>query len=287
MCTSFGGSSPGYPQRIAGNRGSPRSTTIGDALIDLHAHVLPGVDDGPPTMDDALTIARAAAAAGTTTIVATPHVSWSWPENTAERIASGADELQARLRAAAVPLEIRCGAEVALTRALDLPDAELRALRLGGGPWLLVECPSTPSAAGFDNALYQLTARGHRIVLSHPERCPAFHRDPEVLERLVAGGMLGSVTAGSLVGRFGRQVRTFALRLLADGLAHNVASDAHDVRRRPPGVLAELAEAGLAELTDWLTWDVPGALLTGEPVPPVPPVAPKRRPLARLRRPVR
>jgi protein-tyrosine phosphatase len=256
----------------------------GASVIDLHAHLLPGIDDGPPTMEDALAVARAAAASGTSTVVVTPHVSWQWAETTAERIQRARAALQDALRAAGIPLEIRAGAEVALTRAIDLPDDELRALTLGGGPWLLVECPSTPSAAGFESALYQLTARGHRIVLSHPERCPAFQRDRDVRERLVAAGMLGSVTAGALVGRFGRQVRAFASRLLEDGLAHNVASDAHDLRRRPPGMLAELEEAGMAARAEWLTATVPAAILAGDPVPPAPPRPAKRRALARLRR---
>jgi protein-tyrosine phosphatase len=177
---------------------------------------------------------------------------------------------------------------VALTRALDLPDDELRALRLGRGPWLLVECPSTPSAAGFDEALYELSARGHRILLSHPERCPAFQRDPAVLERLVTNGMLSSLTAGSLTGRFGRHVRAFAGRLVHDGLVHNIASDAHDLRQRPPGVGNALEAGGLGdEQADWLVRAVPRAVLAGDAIPPAPaqPAArARRRPLLRLRR---
>ena len=77
--------------------------------------------------------------------------------------------------------------------------------------------------------------RGHHVVLAHPERCPAFHRDPSMLTSLVSAGALTSVTAGSLVGRFGDEVRRFALELVRDGMVHNVASDAHDDVRRPPG----------------------------------------------------
>jgi protein-tyrosine phosphatase len=256
-------------------------------VIDLHFHLLPGIDDGPPTIDDALALARAAVASGTTTVVATPHVSWTWPGNSSDSIARAVDELRVELHDARIPLEVLPGAEVALTRALDLPDDELRALRLGQGPWLLVECPSTPSAAGFDEALYELSARGHRIVLSHPERCPAFQRDPPVLERLIANGMLSSVTAGSLSGRFGRHVRAFAKQIMDDGLAHNVTSDAHDLRARPPGVANGLQSAGIGdEQADWLTRAVPQAVLAGDAIPPAPaaPAAAARRPLLRLRR---
>jgi protein-tyrosine phosphatase len=255
-------------------------------VIDLHSHILPGIDDGARTLGDSIAIARAAVRTGTATVVATPHVSWSWPDNNAAAIRAGVAELRDALSAAAVPLDVWPGAEVALTRAIDLPDVELRELRLGKGPWLLIECPSTPSAAGFEEALYELSARGHRIVLSHPERCPAFHGDEAVLERLVATGVLGSITAGALRGRFGRRVRTFAAKLLARGLAHNVASDAHDVDRRPPGLVAELEAAGLGPRADWLVRDVPAAVITGRPVPPPPPppAHPGRRSRGQLRR---
>ena len=85
-----------------------------------------------------------------------------------------------------------------------------------------------------------LRARGHEVVLAHPERCPAFHRDLDALARLTASGVVCSITAGSLVGRFGRDVQRFALALVEAGLVHNVASDAHDATRRPPGLADEL-----------------------------------------------
>jgi len=157
-----------------------------------------------------------------------------------------------------------------VTRAVDLPDEELVALRLGGGPYLLVECPFTQSASGFETPLFSLTARGHQIVLAHPERCAGFHRDPEVLGRLVSGGMLASITAGSLAGRFGETVRKIAWDMLRQGLVHNVASDAHSELRRPPGMAAALAEAGRGEHADWLTRAVPQAIIDGEQIPPRP-----------------
>ena len=110
-------------------------------MIDLHCHVLPGIDDGPRTMADSVALAAAAAAGATRTIVATPHVSSQWPDNRAATISALVDELNAHLRRAGVPVEVLAGAEVALSRAAELDAGELDALRLGGGPWLLVECP--------------------------------------------------------------------------------------------------------------------------------------------------
>ncbi len=255
------------------------------ALIDLHCHLLPGIDDGPSTLEDAVALARAAVAAGTRTIVATPHVSFDYPGNTAASIADGVEEIRAELDRRAVALEVRPGAEVALTRAVDLPDDELLALRLGGpgGTYLLVECPFSPTATGFEPALELLLARGHRILLAHPERCPAFQRDPALFERLCGRGMLGQVTAGALVGRFGRTVQDTANDYVARGLVQVAASDGHGAEHRRPSIGAELAEAGYGAQADWLARAVPGAILGGGSLPPSPAMPmPRRSGLARL-----
>jgi protein-tyrosine phosphatase len=240
-------------------------------VIDLHSHVLPGIDDGPDSIDGSLELARAAAAGGTRTLLATPHVSWRYP-NDGATIARLVDELNERLRAEQIALEVRRGAEIAMTRLADIEPGELARLGLGGGRWLLVEPPFTPVLTGLDSILLDLQRRGHRILLAHPERCHAFHRDPEMLEALVRSGVLTSVTAGSLVGQFGGDVRRFALGLARDGLIHNVASDAHDHVQRPPSIAAELEQAGLAPLAGWLTREVPAAILADGEIPPRPAV---------------
>ncbi len=248
-------------------------------MIDLHCHVLPGIDDGPPTLAGALALARAAAAAGTETLVATPHVNWRY-RNDADRIAAQAELLRERFAregiatADGTPLELRWGAEVALTAVAELAVSELERLRLGDGPWLLVEPPFAPLAPNIDGILLALADAGHRIVLAHPERCPAFHRDRALVERLVAAGMLTSVTAGSLTGDFGKEARDFALWLAREDLLHNVASDAHDALRRAPTTIAPALAAGhLTELGPWLTQEVPAAVLAGAAIPPRPALA--------------
>jgi protein-tyrosine phosphatase len=253
-------------------------------VIDLHFHLLPGIDDGPTDLDAALALARAAADVGVDTIVATPHVGWEW-QNTRQTIAEGTRRMNTCLAELAIPIHVRAGAEVALTRAIDLADDELRGLTLGGGPWLLLEPPHS-AALGIEGLLLQVQHRGHRIVLAHVERCPTFIHDIDMLERLVQSGMLASITAGSLVGRFGRTVQRFARRIVVAGLVHNVASDAHDTDRRPPGLTHELADAGLHGQAAWLTQEVPAAILTGTAIPPAPEwPAPSPRPrlLGRLR----
>ena len=250
-------------------------------MIDLHTHVLPGIDDGPPTVEGSIDLAREAAAQGTTTLVATPHITWELA-NDARVVAEGVAALQPRLDAAGIPVTIRVGGEVVITRAAELPDDELCRLHLGGGEWLLAECPLSASATGFETMLHHLQARGHRIVLAHPERAPAFQRRPELLRGLVGAGMLTSITAGSMRGDFGTTVKRVTFDLLEEDLVHNVASDAHDARRRRPGIAdafdaAEKELPGITERAEWMTVGVPRAVLDGGAVPPAPGAAPKRR----------
>jgi protein-tyrosine phosphatase len=239
-------------------------------VIDLHCHVLPSIDDGPETIEGSVALARAAAAAGIRTLVATPHVSARY-RNDAATITRLVDQLNGRLAAEGVALDVLPGAEIAFTSVVEIEPSELPRLGLGGSRWLLIEPPFTPIVTGLEAALSSLRRDGYRILLAHPERCPAFHRDPAMLEALVWSGVFTSITAGSLVGRFGHEVRRFALGLVRDGLAHNVASDAHDDLRRPPGMAAELERAGLAPLANWLTRAVPTAILSDEEaIPPRP-----------------
>jgi protein-tyrosine phosphatase len=240
-------------------------------VIDLHSHVLWSIDDGPDTIEGAVELARAATATGTRTLVATPHVSRRFP-NDAPAIARLVDELRARLTAEGVQLELLAGAEIALMQLPDVEPAQLRRMGLGGGPWLLIECPFAPTVGGLEAILQSLQRRGLRILLAHPERCSTFQHDPQMLARLVAGGILTSITAGSLVGDFGEHVRRFALELVHGDLVHNVASDTHDPVRRPPGIAEQLERAGLAPLADWLTRAVPAAILAGAELPPRPDV---------------
>jgi protein-tyrosine phosphatase len=241
-------------------------------VIDLHCHVLPGIDDGPATIEAAVELARDAASAGTRVLVATPHVNRRFA-NDATAIATAVAELNTRLIAEGIAVEVRPGAEIAISRAVELQHDELQRLTLGGGQWLLLEPPFTPQASGLDILLRDIQRRGHRVVLAHPERCPAFRREPHMLRSLVGEGVLTSITAGSLVGRFGAEVRRFAMSLVAEGIVHNVASDAHDRQARPPSIAAEVAKSGLGVFADWWTCDVPEAILSGGEIPQRPAVA--------------
>jgi protein-tyrosine phosphatase len=238
-------------------------------MIDLHCHVLPGIDDGPETIEQSLKLARAAVAAGIRTVVATPHVNSRTP-NDAATIAGLVEMLNERLSEEQVDITVLRGGEIAISHVAEIEPAELARLGLGGGPWLLIEPPFTPVAIGLESLIQGLQRQGHRIVLAHPERCPALQRDHKLVRSLAEDGVLMSITAGSLTGRFGGSVRRFALELAREGLIDNVTSDAHDSVVRPPGLAEELEQAGLTALTEWLTQLVPAAILADEQIPPRP-----------------
>jgi protein-tyrosine phosphatase len=248
-------------------------------VIDLHSHVLPGIDDGPGDMDGSIALARAAVAAGTRLMAATPHVALQYPIVPGE-LAGHVAELHEALGRAGVPLEVVSGGELAPSGAVHITDDDLRAIALGGSSCILLECPFTNAAPVMPALVARLQRRGFRILLAHPERSPEFLRDRRELSDLVDGGAYVQVTAASLRGDFGRTVRRYSLDLLEAGLVHVVASDAHDASGRGPRVLEIVEEVvrrhGLSPaLTELLTETAPRALL--HDVAPPRPVAGRSR----------
>jgi protein-tyrosine phosphatase len=238
-------------------------------VIDLHCHLLPGIDDGPRTMDTALEMARRHVAAGVGIVAATPHVSWDMPTDAAA-IDVALAELRAAIAREGIPLEVVRGAEVDVHRAEELSDDELRELTLGGSDWLLLEAPLRQGVP-LEPIVRSLLARGHRVVLAHPERSPLLQDDIAGLRELVRAGVVTQITAGSFTGQFGRTVQRYTERLLEAGLVHSVASDAHDAVRRPPGIAHALAGAGHVELVPLLAQQVPAAILANDAIPHVSP----------------
>jgi protein-tyrosine phosphatase len=243
-------------------------------VIDLHCHLLPGIDDGPHDLGGTLAMARLHVKAGIEVVAATPHVAWDMP-NDAATIDLKLADVNAALAAAELRLRVVRGAEIDVHQAVRLSDDQLRALALGGGPWLLLEAPLRPGV-GFAPVVHALIERGHRVLIAHPERSPLLQADPDGLRALVRAGAATQVTAASFAGSFGRTVRDYAERMLEAGLVHNVASDAHDTLRRPPGIAGPLRAAGLSELLPLLAQEAPAAILAGDRLP-APPVWRRRR----------
>ena len=258
-------------------------------MIDLHSHLRPGVDDGAPDLETSVAMGCAAVAGRVEAIVATPHVSRSYPNDPstfAERVA----QVQAALDDASVPLRVHKGAEISHAMLHDLSDEALSLSTLGDGRFILFEPPLTGPVPFIDRMVSDLQAKGFDVLIAHPERIAAFHRRIDVLEKLVEQGCLTSVTAASVGGQFGGTVKRFTQDLFARGLVHNLASDAHDAEYRSPALAPtlEMAVAELPELEGWLDWltvEVPQAILAGETPGGDPPVIePKRGLLGRLRR---
>ena len=250
-------------------------------MIDLHSHVLPGIDDGAGTLEESLDIARAAVADGVTVLAATPHVREDFPTSAAtmERLLTVVQEAVAH---AGIPLRVVAGGELSLELAASLAFADVRRFGLAGNPrYVLVETPYAGWPLEIAQRLFELRSNDIIPVLAHPERNAEVQAHPERLEPLVNGGALVQVTAASLDGRLGRRARACGLHLIRHGLAHLVASDAHTGTVRQIGMSAAVAAIGDRQLADWLTLEVPGAILRGEPIPP----RPQQRPpglLARL-----
>lgn len=256
-------------------------------MVDLHCHILPGLDDGARTIDDALEMARAAAGAGIARVVATPHIRDDHPfalELMDERLGT----LREALVKAEIPVKVARGGEVALSKIAELDDETLTTLCIGMGHYLLVESPHTEVTGLLERVVFELQSRGFRPLLAHPERSPSLLRDLPRLERLVERGVLCSVTAGSMQGKFGTTVQRFTAELFAAGLVHNVASDSHDSRRRPPSLREgfwsmEQLLPGLGDQSEWFTADVPSAILSGRELPTRPAIVePRPRGLRRL-----
>jgi protein-tyrosine phosphatase len=256
-------------------------------VIDLHCHILPGLDDGPSNLDFSLAMARAAVEAGTQLIVATPHIRADFDVDPVE-IEPRVDLFNERLQRERLPLRVLPGAEIGWATAPELDDTQLARLALGSGKRVLLESPYGKKAVDIEGIIGGLAERGFQAVLAHPERCPLFQRDAERLRKIVADGTLCSITAGSMLGRFGEPVRTFTVSMLREGLVHDIASDAHDHLHRPPNLVEGFDNVkgelpGIEKHTAWYTVTSPVAILAGNPLPKAPELGDSPAP-SRLRR---
>ena len=201
-------------------------------MIDLHSHVLPGLDDGTRSLDEACELAQVLAADGVHTVAATPHVREDYPTQP-EAIERGVEALREELSRRGIEVELVTGAEVALDPASTLDHATLVRYSYGGrGAYLLLEFPYTEWPLALHGVIHRLLGLGLTPVLAHPERNHAVQRNPERLQELVATGALVQVTSSSVLGTFGSGSRRCALELLRSGTAHLLASDAHDAVSR-------------------------------------------------------
>lgn len=219
---------------------------------DLHIHLLPGVDDGPADLAESLALAADAVADGTSVAVATPHIRPGYVTDVMElpvRVA----ELQLALARAGIPLEVRVGGELAHGMVDRMRQEELDLIAQGprGARWILLEAPFFGFGPAFHDAAGELRERGFGVVIGHPERSARLGEDLASLRHEVLYGSALQVNVWSLAGRHGEEARDIGLRLVREGLATIVASDAHADWRRPQlsRAIADLMHAGVDHLT--------------------------------------
>lgn len=216
-------------------------------MIDLHCHMLPGIDDGAPDLDVALAMARCAVADGITVTACTPHIYPGLYENTADGIHRAIKALQDALVTADIPLTLVAGADTHLCPDMvaRLKDGSIPSLN--GSRYFLFEPPHHVAPPRIEDTVFSLLAAGFVPVITHPERLTWIDDHYSKFKDMVHSGAWIQLTAGSITGRFGPRPKYWAERILDDGLCHIVATDSHHIDRRPP-LLAEARDAVAARL---------------------------------------
>jgi len=239
-------------------------------MIDLHIHVLPGLDDGPSELDDAVRMCRMCEQEGILTLVATPHVIPGLYETTRDRVLAAIASLQGALRAESSSVRVLPGADIRVEPDLLSGLISKRICTIAdNGVYVLLEVPETVAGLELVRLVSGLRTKGLRPIVSHPERSRGFQADVRLLYNLVHSDVLLQLTAASLLGSFGKEVMDFSKRLLEHGLVHILASDAHSPTERPPGLakaVEKAAEIIGEEEACALVTKIPEAVVKAEPV---------------------
>ena len=239
-----------------------------DGMIDIHCHILPGVDDGAPTVEVALQMLAAGIEQGVTAAILTPHIKSGDLEDRDELHRLTFIELEEALTAADLEISIYLGAEVAFRFGLaDV--ARWPSVRLAGQSFVLVDLPPGPLSPGLEQGFFELRSSGVKVILAHPERHRDLAQSPEKIDRLRQQDLLLQVDAGSLMGRFGKRSKAAAEAWIGNGWVEFVGSDGHDLKKRP--VALKDARNKVETLVGpnearRLFVDNPGRLIDGEPI---------------------
>ncbi|MEM6987818.1 MAG: CpsB/CapC family capsule biosynthesis tyrosine phosphatase [Pseudomonadota bacterium] len=244
-------------------------------MIDIHAHIIPGIDDGPANLDEARDLVCAAAAAGTTHVVATPHMVPGQYPNTLMSIVTAFAKCKYALETAsglqlAAAAEVRVGADtVELVESNKLPYLGQH----GGQPVALLEFPHTGVPIEARNVIRWLVTRGIVPLIAHPERNVEIMQNYQRLTELADLGCLFQLTAASMAGDFGPSAQLTGKRMVRDGLVHVLASDMHHARYRPPalgpgGRVVEkmVGSSAVSEMVFDNPWRITASLFAAEPI---------------------
>lgn len=235
-------------------------------MIDLHSHILAGIDDGAKELADSLAMAEQAVEVGVTHMVCTPHIHQGYFDNDSTTIESAFNDLVESLQQASCPLSIAFASEVRITPEIMVWVKTNKIPFLGtwqGKNVLLLELPHSHIPAGTDNLLRWLSKNNVQVVIAHPERNRDIIADYNKIMMLKRVGCLFQVTAGSFTGRFNDAVKSTALKMLDDDIVSYIASDTHSLDRRPNDMGEArhlLTELVGTEKANSLTLDIPSQI---------------------------
>lgn len=251
-------------------------------MIDLHCHILPGMDDGPESPAEAVAMCRAAAADGIETIVATPHCKPGTYEFTGAGILEAVDILSGELKKQGLDIRILPGAEVTVSPEMYASLKPGGYLAINRGRYFLAEFSPLSVPTRWDAFLLSFLDAGMTPIIAHPERNAWFINHPEALAAAVHSGILVQITAMSITGGFGPEARDFSVSLLRQNLVHAIASDGHSADIRPPQLAEAVALAADVvgrERAEALVTAIPRAIIDNQPIPNLDPVeyAPQTR----------
>jgi len=209
---------------------------VSGTMIDLHCHMLPGLDDGAPDLATALAMARMFAADGVTHVACTPHILPGVYHNTGGEIRAAVGAFDAELRNQGIDLAVFPGADAHMTPAFIHGLRSGHIPTLGASRYVLIEPPHHTVPQRIEQFFFDILVAGYVPILTHPERLRWINDHYAIMQRLAAHGVWMQLTAASVTGAFGKNARYWAERMLDEGLVHILASDAHDVHRRIPNL---------------------------------------------------
>jgi protein-tyrosine phosphatase len=236
-------------------------------MIDTHLHILPGVDDGPDTLEEAVALARALVQEGIHTAVATPHYNDLFPQRSASEIRERVSDLQQVLDRQGIPLRLFAGHEALIKPGLVDDIQAGRVATLNESRYLLLELWNSSWLPDTERVIFELRAFGIIPIIAHPERCRIIQQKPDQLVDLLQRGVSTQLTASSLLGTWGKTIQCCAETLLKKRVICCIASDAHGLRKRPPYVARGLHRAfAMIDQTyfNFLTEIFPAAIMHDE-----------------------
>lgn len=240
-------------------------------MIDLHSHILNGIDDGPAEIEESLALARRYVEAGFSRVVATPH----WIMGTAwmmkiEDIRSRVESFNDVLQGEGIAIQVFSGMEIAMDEEIPAMLSQGRLLTLADAGYLLVETPFQRLPSNWEQLFYNIIAKGYRILLAHPERCAQIIAKPEMMHEIISSGVYVQCNYDSFIGGYGDAIYRAARKMLLNGYVHCLATDSHDSFLRQPGNAAtaidHIGKIIDRKLLHLITMENPIRLMNGLPL---------------------